>query len=56
MIASAIPKHQVELVLVMDSTEAQWLKAIVQNGPEQEEPAAAEIRSKIFNALKGAGV
>ncbi|ABP63607.1 BcepGomrgp36 [Burkholderia phage BcepGomr] len=56
MLASAIPKSHVELVLVMDSTEAQWLKAMMQNGLENEPPAVTEVRQAIFNALAGAGV
>lgn len=54
MEVNAIPTRTIRLSMTLTAGEAQDLMAMMQNGPPDEDPAAAAIRSEIFHSLQKA--
>lgn len=49
----AIPTTRVHIQMWLDQPEAEWLKAYLQNVPEQDRnnPVAVEVATKLFHSL-----
>lgn len=54
-------REEIEITIIMDETEAQWLKGIMQNPinnviPEKERDQDREMREMFWNVLDREGV